>query len=752
MAKKKHSRSRKKGHFARQPSLRQQAGRPGSQPKESEREIPARKGKKGLWLIAAAALIVIVAAAAVFLFFLKPSKTPIKRDEKLNVLLITLDTTRADRLGCYGYAKAKTPNLDALAQNGILFANAYAQVPLTLPSHCSIMTGLYPLAHNVHNNGGYALAPDKVTLAKILKDKGFKTAAFVASFSVDSRTGLDQGFDVYDDNFQEGGPFKALNSERKAEQVYAVFSPWLDKLKDEQFFCWIHFFDPHLPYNPPSPYREQFADRPYDGEVAYMDYIIGLVMREIKDRNLIGRTLVVVAGDHGEAFGEKGEAGHGVFLYDMALRVPLLFYAEGHLPAQRTIAARVRLIDVMPTVLDLLDKPAQAGVEGTSLIPFILNKNKKDLDSYIETYYPKENFGWASLTGLISGARKYIRAPKEELYDLKSDPGETRNLFSSDPKKAEDLKDGLDRLIKESLLPGSSSGKLALTAEEQARLRSLGYVDYTDKTSKTEAADPKDRIDELKMIQDAEKFEFEGNYQAAADLHEKMLALRPGAASSYVSLALAQARLKKFDEAVQTLKRGIARIPESELLLSRLGYTYLVTGRAQEAMDTMAEVLAINPRSMDALTATAMILDDAGRKAEAQGYFERALAVEPENKFLRLSYGQSLAATGRVAEAIDIYTRLTQDYPQDPMPYQLIGFTQIMLKDFDKAIENLKQAMFIKPSPPVYYFLATAYKEKGDVAETIRYLELYLEDTKGENPNRVRNAQAGLDGLKKQIR
>ncbi|MDP2915474.1 MAG: tetratricopeptide repeat protein, partial [Candidatus Aminicenantes bacterium] len=349
-------------------------------------------------------------------------------------------------------------------------------------------------------------------------------------------------------------------------------------------------------------------------------------------------------------------------------------------------------------------------------------------------------------------ARKYIRAPKEELYDLKSDPGETRNLFAADPKKAEDLKSGLDRLIKESLIPGTSSGKLALTAEEQARLRSLGYVDYTDKTAKAEAIDPKDKVDELKMVQDAEKFEFEGHYQAAAELHEKMLALRPGAASSYVNLALAQARMKKFDDAVQTLKRGIVSIPNSELLLSRLGYTYLVTGRTQEAMATMAEVLTINPQSIDALTASAMILDDSGRKEEAQGYFERALAVEPENKFLRLSYGQNLAAAGRVSEALDVYTKLTQDYPQDPMPYQLLGFTHILLKDSDKAIENLKQAMFIKPSPPVYYFLATAYKEKKEVAEAIRYLELYLEDTKGENPNRVKNAQAGLAGLKKQIR
>ena len=749
MSKKKRSRSRKKRQPA--PASKPQPGRPGSPPAAGMAQTGSSKGRKPVHLILAALALVVIAAALYFIV-LRPAKIQVTRSAKMNVLLITLDTTRADRLGCYGYAKAKTPNLDTIARNGVRFENAYSQVPLTLPSHASIMTGLYPVAHGVHNNGTYALTPEKTTLAKVLKADGYKTAAFLASFSVDSRFGLDQGFDLYDDNFQEGTPFKALNSERKAEQVYQVFLPWFEKLKDEPFFCWLHFFDPHLPYSPPAPYSEQFADHLYDGEVAYMDYIIGQVMRVIKDRNLLGRTLIVVAGDHGEAFGEKGESGHGIFLYDMALRVPLLLYAEGHLPAQQTVAARVRLIDVMPTVVDLLDKPAPAGVEGTSLVPYILKKNKKDLDSYIETYYPKENFGWASLTGLISGTRKYVRAPKEELYDLKSDPGETRNLFAVNPKEAEDLKSGLDRLIKESLLPGSSSGKLALTAEEEARLRSLGYVDYTDKTAPTETADPKDRIDELKMVQDAEKFEFEGNYQAAAALHEKMLALRPGAASSYVSLALAQARLKKFDEAIQTLKHGLARIPNSELLLTRLGFTYLVTRQMDETLATMAEVLKINPRNIDAVTASAVILDEAGRKEEAQAYFERALAVEPENKFLRLSYGQNLAASGRVSEALDIYTKLTQDYPQDPMPYQLIGFTHILLKDYDKAIENLKQAMFIKPSPPVYYFLATAYKEKGDAAETIRYLELYLEDTKGENPNRVKNAQAGLDGLKKQIR
>jgi arylsulfatase A-like enzyme/tetratricopeptide (TPR) repeat protein len=746
MANKKRARDKKRGRPVQGVPQKQPARAPGHQDKKTKADGPGRKDRRKIRVALIFALIGV--AAGTWAFLLRPTKNSIVRNDKLNVLLITLDTTRADRLGCYGYPKAKTPNLDALAHNGIRFANAYAPAPLTLPSHCSIMTGMYPQAHQVHNNGSYTLAPDKLTLAKILKDKGFQTAAFVASFSVDSRFGLDQGFDLYDDNFQESTPFKALNAERKAEQVYAVFSPWFDKLQDKPFFCWLHFFDPHLPYNPPSPYREQFADSPYDGELAYMDYIIGQVMRRLKDKNILGRTLIVVAGDHGEGFGEKGESGHGVFLYDNTMKVPLIFYAENHLPPQRVVQARVRLIDVMPTVLDILGLPRPESVQGTSLVPYILKKKKADLESYLETYYPKENFGWAPLFGLVAGDRKYIRAPKEELYDVKADPGENVNLFLSDKKNATALKNELALIFPPSGIPDPNAKK-PLTSEEQARLRSLGYVDYSDATAKGQGADPKDKTAELKMIQDAEKFEFESRYQDAADLHEKMLALRPGAASSYINLALALARLKKFEETIQTLKRGIERIPNSEILQTRLGYTYLVTNRTGEALAVMADVLKINPRSMDALTATSVILDDMGKKEEAQGYFERALAVEPENKFLRMSYAQNLAATGRVADTVDIYTRLKKDYPRDPLPYQLLGITYSMLKDYDKAIDNLKEATYIKPSPPAYYFLAMAFKEKGDAPEALRYLELYLEDTKGENPARVKNAQAGAEYLKK---
>jgi arylsulfatase A-like enzyme/Tfp pilus assembly protein PilF len=707
---------------------------------------PAKKSGRRLKAWPAAAIAaVVVTAGVVALVVLKPKPVLIVRGGDLNVLLLTLDTTRADRLGCYGYAKARTPNLDAIARNGIRFARAYAPVPLTLPSHASILTGLTPLAHGVRNNGSYVLSQDKLTLAEILRDKGAATGAFVSSFSVDSRFGLDQGFDVYDDHFQEGSPFKALNAERKAEQVLVPFTAWLDRIKDERFFAWVHFFDPHLPYSPPSPYRERFEADPYDGEISYMDFVVGEVLGKIRDRNILAKTLIVVAGDHGESFGEKGESGHGVFLYEPALRVPLLFYAEGRLPFNRVVETRVRLIDVLPTVLDLLGLAPPSGVQGQSLLPS-LQKKGKDADVYIETLYPRENFGWAPLTGIVSGKWKFIQAPKPELYDLAADAAEEKNQAGNDPGQAESLKKRLAAIV-QSAGESAEAVPRELSADEKARLRSLGYVDYSEPGASGDA-DPKDKLEELKMVQDAEKAEYEGRPDEAAALHEKMLALRPRAASSYVNLALAQARQKNFEAAVATLKKGLEALPGNALLVSRLGYTYLVMNRMPEAMETMAGLLKIDPRSIEALSAMAIILDGTGKKAEAREYFESALSVEPENKFLRVAYAGNLASSGFLAEAISIYEKLVLDFPQDPALYRGLGVAYGMGGNLDAAIENFKQITYIAPIPDAYYHLALSYRLKGDTAQAIAHFERYLDDPKGEPEGRIQNARAELQRLK----
>jgi arylsulfatase A-like enzyme/Tfp pilus assembly protein PilF len=716
---------------------------------EIKKEEKNAKKPKKILIYLFPLLFLLIVMILLFLFFIP--KERVKRNSILNVLLVTLDTTRADRIGCYGYEKAKTPNLDSLALGGVKFSNTYCQVPLTCPSHCSILTGTYPLYHRVHNNGTYYLNPELLTLAEILKSRGFKTAAFVSSFTVDSRFGLDQGFDFYDDKFAEEEVFKALKSEKKADKVFASFSDWLDKNTSDQIFCWVHFFDPHLPYDPPSPFKEEFLDSPYDGEIAYMDYYVGKTIEKLREKEILDKTLVILVGDHGEAFGEKEVGGHGVFLYDVTMKIPLIFYAENHFPPGKVVKARVRLIDLMPSILDMLNIPMNKEIQGISLLPYIEGRRKENLSSYVETYYPKENFGWSELIGLIDGDWKYIQAPKEELYNLKKDPEEKINVFQREKKVASEKKDKLKEMMK-NYSSEIRTEKRDITAEEKERLRSLGYVDLAEDIPNGQLPDPKDRIDELEMVHQAEMYEFQGNYQEAARIFEKILSIRSTTPSSYVNLALMYAKAKKFDEAIQVLETGIQKIPDSEILLSRLGHTYLVLGRSKKALESMQAVLKINPRYFDALLASAWILGIMGKKEEALSYYKKALEIEPENKFLRMNYAINLATSGMFDEAIEFYNSLKIEYPDDHQIYQNLGITYGNLGDLDKSVEHLERAISIHPTPFSYLNLAVALRKKGELREAIHYLKLYLENAQGEDEARVREVRKELITWEKMLK
>ncbi len=718
-------------------------------PQEIRKEEQIAKKPKKILIYLSPLLFLLMVVILLFLFF-TPKKS-VKRNSLLNVLLVTLDTTRADRIGCYGYEKAKTPNLDSLALGGVKFSNTYCQVPLTCPSHCSILTGTYPIYHRVRNNGTYYLNPGLLTLAEILKSKEFKTAAFVSSFTVDSRFGLDQGFDFYDDKFAEEEIFKALKSEKKADKVFASFSDWLDKNASDQIFCWVHFFDPHLPYDPPSPFKEEFLDSPYDGEIAYMDYYVGKTIEKLREKDILDKTLVILVGDHGEAFGEKEVGGHGVFLYDVTMKVPLVFYAEDHLPPGKVVKARVRLIDLMPSILDMLNIPLTKEIQGISLLPYIEGRRKENLSSYIETYYPKENYGWSELIGVIDGDWKYIQAPKEELYNLKKDPEEKINAFEKEKKVASEKKDKLKEMMK-NYSSELRIEKREITAEEKERLRSLGYVDLAENIPKGQLPDPKDRLDEHRMVHQAEIYEFQGNYQEAAKIFEKILSIRPATPSSYVNLALMYAKAKNFDEAIQVLEKGMQKIPNSEILLSRLGHTYLVLGRLKKALESMQAVLKINPRYFDALLASAWILGVMGKKEEALSYYKKAFEIEPENKFLRMNYAINLAMSGKSNEAIEFYKSLKLEYPDDYQIYQNLGITYGNLGYLDESVENLKKAINIHPTPLSYLNLAVALRKKEDLEEAIHYLKLYLENAQGEDEARVREVRKELIAWEKMLK
>ena len=460
-----------------------------------------------------------------------------------------------------------------------------------------------------------------------------------------------------------------------------------------------------------------------------------------------------MAGDHGEGLGDKAETGHGIFLYEETMRVPLIINGRKAFPRPRVVESAVRLVDVAPTILEMLGLKAEtSGMEGQSLIPWTKAKTRPDLDSLIESFYPRENFGWSELVGIVSGPWKYIQAPRPELYDLKSDPREMADLAAASPDKAGELRKKLEEaLLRLSPSPGATGSQAVARTDDRDRLRSLGYVNFSPANPGSAAPDPKDRIGLLKLVQQAQAFELEGKFADAERTDREIVAAIPDSPESYVNLALVQARQNEFGRALETLGQGLARMPDSEVLLVRLGHTYLVSGKPREALETMDKVLTLNPQSVDALTVVAGVLDATGRKPEARSYYERALAVEPESRHLRMSYAGNLASTGSLKEAIGVYEKLIVDFPEEQAFYQYAGIAHSYLGEYDQAIALLRQALAIRPTEVGYFNLAVAYEKRGDLKEAAEALRMYLQNAQGESEANVAKARAELENLEKKI-
>ncbi len=737
MAKKKGKRRRRKNT-----SMASVQRSPVQEVQEINREkdkIVLKKRKKSLLYFIPIFLLLIFAG----FFYLRYPKNEVKREGNLNVLVITLDTLRADRVGCYGHTKGETPRLDELAENGIKFENAVCQVPLTLPSHASLFTGLYPHFHQVRDNGSYYLDERFQTLAEIFMEREYQTAAFIGAFPLDSRFGLDQGFGVYKDNFKEDEKFKTFSSERRAEEVFYSFREWFSKNFNDRFFVWIHYYDPHLPYDPPSPYKEKFSD-PYDGEVAYSDFYVGEIIDLLTENNVLDNTLIVIAGDHGEGLGDHKEIDHGIFLYDTTIKVPLIFYAPHNLPFNRTITAQARLIDIFPTVLDILKIPISEEVQGKSLIPYMGGKEKKDLASYIETVHPREMFKWAELRGIVDGKMKFIDAPRPELYDLEQDPQEQNNLYAREKKTALRMEKELSDLIER--FSSKISSKRQLSSREKEKLAALGYISDSDnwEGGSSAPADPKDKIEVWYNLQIGKGLQRRGEFKKAEELYQKGIATEPTCSLNYLFLGELYLNTNRLQDAYDVFKKGAKVLPEYLPFHDSLAKVSVQLNQYQEALNECEAALTINDRYFNALALSGVIYDKLGDQEKAIDYLQRAVSIEPENKLLLLDYAQVLATSGRAEAAIEVYNKLKTDYPDDFRIYQYLGITYGNIGKLEESIENLKRAVALQPTPLAFFNLAVALEKTGNLEEASRYLQAYLRTTPEGDTERKRSAQEKL--------
>jgi len=545
------------------------------------------------------------------------------RSQPKRVILVTIDTWRFDALGAEGGGRVKTPTLDAFAKGGLYCPKAWSSATLTAPSHASILTGLQPYRHGVRNNHGFKLAPAARTLASLLRDRGFATAAFVSAHPLARVSGLDAGFTVYDDRVAPGDPLSVVPRSRPGAETIEAARTWLRGAPDK-FFLWVHLYEPHDPYTPPEPYRKTYAAAPYFGEVAYADALVGRLKAALgtageKD------ALWVITGDHGEGLEDHGESTHSLFVYDATARVPLILWAPGAIaPAKLEFA---RLVDVVPTVLDVAGLPAPAGVDGRSLVG--PGASREPRPAYVETLYAFLDFGAAPVRALTDGRYKVIDVPRREVYDLASDPAEARNLEGpKQPQQVEQLKKAL------AALPAAPPRATTTTNDDAKALKSLGYVGAGGEYALgRRGMDPK---------------EF-------APLYRKLSAVR----------ILSEA--KRWAEAAPLYKELLAAFPQSSLVACELGLVEMAQGKAPEAETHLKLALDRNPGNPHALLGLANLALERNDGKRAEGYLLDVIALDEDDVEANFNLGALYFQTLRQpAKAVRYWQRFLELQPLDP--------------------------------------------------------------------------------------
>ena len=642
-------------------------------------------------------LILILTALTAFY---AAAQTPAKPAP--NVVLITVDTLRADHIGCYGYKQIKTPNIDGLAGDGARFDRAFAVVPVTLPSHSSMLTGTYPMLSGMHDFSGNKLSPLQPTLASVLKQAGYQTGAVIGAAVLDSRFGLNRGFDFYYDHFD----FSRLDEanldemERPGNVVADVALDWLAKNSQKKFFLWMHLYDPHFPYHPPEPYSREYAAQPYDGEIAFADEQVGRLLRFLKEKGIYRNTMIVLCGDHGESLGEHGEKTHGFFIYNATMHVPLIIRLPENATA-RVVADPVSLVDLMPTILGAVGLETPSQVQGRSLLAGLSDNRTGDRSDqtarertlYGETFLPRIHFNWSELRGSENTKYHFIDAPRPELYDLAKDPGEVHNLFTEKKAVAEEMRAKLTGMIRDYSAGKELAEKTGLDPALMERLKALGYAGFSgggDPTSsdptisRRNLPDPKDRVVTYELISDAIADSQHGRYQESIEKLKRVVKTEPNSVPAHYLQGLDYYRLNMFAEAVDELQKTIQLSPDYALALFNLGMAQAHAGQIDAAIVTLQRTLQLDATNFEAAYNLGVA-------------FIQKRQLEPAAAALR--------------QSVTIY-------PGFARGHRALGETLLYLDKLDDAIAELRQAVELAPHEPIMHeSLAKALAAKGLTAE-----------------------------------
>jgi arylsulfatase A-like enzyme/Tfp pilus assembly protein PilF len=631
----------------------------------------------------------------------------------LNVVLITLDTTRADRIGAYGTRDVETPALDALAREGVLFDQAVSVAPLTLPAHSSILTGKFPPEHGVRDNGGFFLQDAQVTLAEVLQARGYRTGGFVAAYVLDSKWGMSQGFDTYFDDFDlsQARGISLGSIQRPANEVVDKALPWIQESKDGPFFAWLHFYDPHTPYRPPEPFATRYKGHPYNGEIAFMDSQVARVVAQLKSLGLYDRTVIVVMGDHGESLGDHGEAAHGFFIYSSVTHVPFMIRAPYDLMRDRKVADPVRSVDVMPTVLDLLGVPTPKEVTGSSLVSLMTGAAAElNLDAYSESMYPLHHYGWSDLRALRAGRYKVIDAPRPELYDVDEDPTEAANLYEQRRALGDSM---LAQLRKRE--EGFQTTEAPLPAgdvdpEARARLAALGYVgSFVASASdpRTGRADPKDKIGLFNRLGQAMDLSKESDEEPDAI----------------------------FGEVLGLLNEVVKEDPQVIDAWFMLGTQHLKHRRPKEAVEYFKKALELKPDYDLAVINMAQAYRQMGDDDAALAGYERYLQLDAKDAFVRYQIGEIWLDRGDSAKAQELFQAALQLDPNVAAAKNALGVIALERGDVDTAERLIREALATKSTVRLArYNLALIAEKRGDLPgaerEYVEELKLHPETYK----------------------